>query len=439
LRSGDTERALQFADPVLGKVTLSTVDFLSLLRERNPAAADRRYAAMLANTGGNLSTDPNTISLLSSYIFTPHMYVLFSTDGGPSWSMPATFSPPANVDARLRFAFFQTAAAVLLRPPSPTAPDPSRAGIAGHYMIVKRLMPLFEQFAPAEILAAMRGQLEALSSLVGDSVRQGESELLKKGISHETELGEQESSLQDQIDHAKTSDERDQLYFKLALLALSKDDPKARDYVRKIDESDFRNRAQAWVDWGLSVRAIEKKRIELALEMARVGELTHIQRVWLLTQSAKLLAKTDRDKALSLLDDATSEARRIEHVDLDRPRGLLAIANTLRLIEPSRAWDAVFDAVDAANSAEGFTGEDATLIQTINSKDAIRVNPTAIPDFDIEGIFGRLATVDYERVVQLARGYRGEAPRANATIAIARSVLNEKNAAVPPPQPATRN
>jgi len=50
--------------------------------------------------------------------------------------------------------------------------------------------------------------------------------VVKEGISPETPLADQENSLLDQIDHAKTSDERDQLYFKLALLALGKDGPK---------------------------------------------------------------------------------------------------------------------------------------------------------------------------------------------------------------------
>ena len=427
LRTGDIERALQFADPVLGSVTISTVEFLTLLREKDPAAADQRYATMLASTDGNLSTDANTISLLSSYIFTPHRYVIFNTQGAASYSsMPS--SSPAGVGLQLRLAFFQTAVGVLLRPERPPEQDESTAGIAGKYMVVKRLMPLFEQYAPREITEAMRGQFEALNSLVSEGVRQEENESVQKGISPEKPLADQEQSLLDQIERAKTSDERDQLYFRLALLALSKDDLKARDYVSKIDESWFRKQAQAWVDVGLAISAIKKKKIETALELARIGELTHIQRVWILTQAAKLLAKNDRDKALSLLDDAIAEARRIEGVDLDRPRGLLAIANALELVEPARAWDAIFDAVKAANATEGFTGEDGGLTVTISTKSQIRVSPNAVPDFDIDGIFGKLAHNDYDRAVQLARGFQGEAPRANATIAICQSVLNEKSA-----------
>src|ERR1041384_2066116 len=49
LRTGDIERALQFADPVLGRITISTLDFLTFLREKDRAAADQCYAVMLGN------------------------------------------------------------------------------------------------------------------------------------------------------------------------------------------------------------------------------------------------------------------------------------------------------------------------------------------------------------------------------------------------------
>ena len=440
LRLGDIKRALQFADPVLGSVTISTVDFLTLLREKDPAAADQRYAAMVANTGGNVLADANTISLLSSYIFTPQMYVIFNTEGAASWYMMPSPFPPANVGPQLRLAFFQTAAGVLLRPQPPPEQDQSTAGIAGKYMVVRRLLPLFEQYAPKEITVAMRGQLGALNSLVTDGIRQSENEWLRKGIAPEKQISaDQEQSLLDQIEHAKTSAERDELYFKLALLALSRDDLSARDHVSKIDESGFRKRAQAYVDWGLATRAVKKKEIEKALGLARKGELNHIQRVWILTQSAKLLAKTDHDGALSLVDEASSEARRIEGSDLDRPRALLGIANALRLIEPSRMWDTIFDAIKAANSTDGFVGEGAALNLTITSKSQILTSRELVPDFDIRGIFGEVANNDYDRAVELAAGFQGEAPRANATIAICRSVLNQKSAPVPTRQPATKN
>lgn len=422
LRTGKTERALQLADSVLGNVTISTLDFLTLLREKDAAAADQRYAAMLSSTANNMAADANTISLLSSYIFTPNNYVIFNTDGAASYAA-APVTAPANVSAQLRLAFFQTAGTVLLRPQPPPNEDQSSTGIAGKYMVVKRLLPLFEQYAPREMVEPMRAQFEVLNLLVSDSVRRKESESVPKEITSEESFADQESALLDEIDRAASSDERDQLYFKLASLALKHDDVKARDYVSNIQEIEFRKQAQAWVDWGLAAGAVKKKNVELALELNRIGELSNIQRVWVLTQTAKLLVKTDRVKASSLLETASAEARRIDGGDLDRPRALLAIANALTVVEPSRVSEATFDAVKAANSTEGFTGEGGSITQVMKSKALIRVSPLNVPDFDIEGLFALLANEDYERAVQLARGFQGEAARANATIAIARAVL----------------
>ena len=429
LRAGHVERALQFAEPALGSVTSSTLDFLTLLREKDAAVADRRYAAMLASTSNNMSADANTVSLLSSYIFTPNIYVVFNTRGTATYASSA-ITPPANVSPQLRLAFFQTASAVLLRPQQPLDQDQSTTGISGKYMVVRRLLPLFEQYAPPEMVASMRAQFEALNSLVGDGLRHAETEAVQKGITPDEPFATQEAAILDEIERAGTSAERDELYFKLASLALKNDDLKARDYVSKIEDTEYRKQAQKWVDWALVVSAVEKKKPDLALELNRIGEFSHIQRVWILMQTAKLLAKTDRDKALTLLETAAAEARRIDGGDLDRPRAFFAIANALRLVEPARVSEAVFEGVKAANSTEGFTGEGGMLTLTINSQNTVSVSPQNVPDFDIEELFGALANDDYEGAVQLARGFQSEASRTNATIAIARSVLNQKSARV---------
>ena len=424
LRTGDVKQALQFADPVLTSVTISTLDFLVQLRVKDAAAADRRFAALLASSSGNMLSDANTVSLLSSYLFSPETYVVFNRVGTADSYWPRTPLPPADVSPELRLLFFQIAASILSRPQPSADQDQSTTGIAGKYMVLKRLMPLFDSFAPKEIAAAMHSHFETVSSQVTEELRNAQDESLRKGISPEKSLADEEQPLLNQIEHAKTSAERDDLYFRLALLALGKDDPKARGYVAKIDESEFRKRAQRYIDWGLAIGAIKSKTVETALELARNGDLTHVQRVWVMTQAAKVLAKTDRQRAQSLLEDATAEARRIDGSDLDRPRALLAIANGLQLTDPARVWDAIFDAVKAANSTEGFTGDGGAINVTVNSKSLILSKTDPVPDFDISGIFSQFANTDYYRAVQLAAGFQGEAARANATIAIARAILN---------------
>ena len=113
---------------------------------------------------------------------------------------------------------------------------------------------------------------------------------------------------------------------------------------------------------------VEKKQPEQAVEIAHKGELTQVLKTWVLTESAKLLVKTDKDKALEVVDQAATEARRIDVSDPNLPRTLVAVANALRLVDPGRVWDATFDAVKAANSAEGFTGEDGELVLKFQSK-----------------------------------------------------------------------
>src|SRR5438045_5587321 len=77
----DVARALQFADPALTNLTREGLDFLSYLRDKDAAAADQRYTALLSRAAGDLQSDANTVSLLSSYLFTPHTFITFNGAG----------------------------------------------------------------------------------------------------------------------------------------------------------------------------------------------------------------------------------------------------------------------------------------------------------------------------------------------------------------------
>src|SRR5206468_3780065 len=134
LDAGDTERAIQFADPVLNPITWQAIDFLSYLREKNAAAADQRYAAMLLNAAADPQTDANTVSDLSSYLFTPHFSVEFTSEGTLTRAQPVRVPAPV-VTAELRLAFLRAAANVLLRPLAPPGGEQNSAGHDGHYLV----------------------------------------------------------------------------------------------------------------------------------------------------------------------------------------------------------------------------------------------------------------------------------------------------------------
>jgi hypothetical protein len=425
LLATDVERALQFADPALASVTREGIDFLSYLREKDAAAADRRYVAMLANAANNMQSDANTVSALSSYLFTPHVFVTFN-GGGASTMQTSRGGEPVMVTPDLQSAFFRMAAGILLRPQAPPGQDQTSAGLQGKYLMIKRLLPLFEQFAPKDMTEAMRAQMDALGTAVPEDVRQRDDDSLREGIRPSETSEDREKSLLDRIDHAKTSEERDGLYLQLAMILAQNGDMRARDYVDKIDDSELRHNTRAFVDATMTIRAIDKKDIDRVLELVRTGELTHLQKAWALASTAKLLAKTDHEKSMAVIEDAASEARRIEGSDPDRPRALMAVANALLVSERAKSWDATYDAIKAANSAEGFTGEDGALRISLVTKSMGSVRMSSAPDFDVSGIFGELAKEDYNRTVELARGFEREAPRASAVIAIAKAVLENK-------------
>jgi len=70
--------------------------------------------------------------------------------------------------------------------------------------------------------------------------------------------------------------------------------------------------------------------------------------------------------------------------------------------------------------------KDGEIVLMFQSKGGSSVRTDDVPDFDLEGIFKDLAVQDYDRAVELARGFQGEGPRAVATIAIARAILEPK-------------
>jgi len=421
----DVERALQFADPALMSITREGIDFLSFLRAKDAQAADQRYAATLARGGAALQSDANTVSLLSSYLFTPHIYVSFSGSGASNTQTSRSSAPP-EVAPELRAAFFRVASDILLRPVAAPGQDQTSAGVVGKYLMIKRLLPLFEQFATRETAEALRGQMQALANAVPEEARERDDDTLREGIRPPETSEDREKALLDRIERVKTSEERDQLYLQLATLYSGKGDLRARDFVDKIADSEMRKSARAFLDATMTLQAVDQKDVDRILELVRTGELTHLQKAWTLSQAAKLLARTDAEKAQSVLDQADAEARRIDVSNPDRARALLSVASTYMVLDRRKAWDAVYEATKAANSAPTFTGEDGVIRVSLLTKGMSSIRTSSARDFDVAPIFGELAAEDYGRTVELARLFEREAPRASAVIAIARAVLEEK-------------
>jgi hypothetical protein len=293
LQDGDVDRALEYADPALDSVTIDSINFLSALREKKAEAADQRFAAMLARAAADPASDANTISGLSSYAFTPFYFVAFLPGGGANQMQRRESTPAPDLPADLRKAFFRTAAQILLRPLPPQAQDTTSAGRTGKYMVIKRLLPLFDQYAP-ERVAELRVQMAALSPDVAERDRTSENRAITKGIVPDDNARDSMQGMQERLDHAADSAERDAIYADMAASLAGSGDARARDLIDKIEDTELRQQTRAYTDFEFLDNALERKDVQELIRIARSGELTHIQRVWGFTQAARLLTKSDR-------------------------------------------------------------------------------------------------------------------------------------------------
>jgi len=354
------------------------------------------------------------------------MFITIDRNGGTNTSQVGRPGPPPATTPELRNAFFSVATQILMRPLAPPEQDQTTSGIEGKYLMIKRLLPLFEQYASKPTTDMIRGQLASLSASVREETRKRDDDMMRRGIRPEEEPADTEQSLLDRISRARTSEERDQLYLELTMRSVERGDPRARDFVEKLEDSELRKQARPYVDTNLVINYIDKKKVEEALTLARAGELTHFQRVWALSQIARQLSDSNRERALELTEEAATEARRIGGSDADRPRALIGVANAVFPIDRNRAWEIVGEAVRAANSAEGFSGEDSRLVLKLQTPYMSSMRTNSTENFDLPSLFRTLTKEDYQRAVGLAQNFEADSPRATALISIAREVLTDK-------------
>jgi hypothetical protein len=427
LDQGEIELGLEFATPVLDKVNANTINFLSTLRGKKTDAADKIFASLMARAEFDPASDANTASGLSSYIFTPGLYITFSADGSARWSQPpGPISPlkPPNVPDSLRNRFFQVAAAILLRPLPPPDQDFTTSGRTGKYMIVKRLLPLFDQNAP-DVASALRAQLPTLAGTGAASSSGYESPLLRQGLKSKETADNTFENMQDRLDHAKTIPERDSIYADAAAALANQGDPRAQELADKIDDSVRRARVSQYVDFELVQSAIRKKAAPEVVRLAQRGQLTHAQRVWAYTQAARLLMNSERLLALQMLEDAANEARRINVDDPDRARSFIAVATHFAPIDRVRAWEILGEAVKAANSSDKFIGDTTSLtFSLLSTRSGLNITSVSAEDFSLSGVLRSLTKDDLYRAIDLARSFKNDAPRAAAILSVAGAVLN---------------
>jgi hypothetical protein len=429
---GQVELGLEIASPALNEVNVHSINFLSALREKRPEVADQRFALLLRRAELDPLSDANTVSGLSSYVFTPGLYMTFSPDSGSRWAQPERTGAAPNLPATLRNRFFQTASTILLRPTPPPDQDFSTAGRLGKYRVIQQLLPFFDREVP-ESAAMLRSQLTTLAGDLPRTAIREDNRRFMQGADVEAKPDAALENMDERLGRARSSRERDEIYTEAAVALAHQGNVRAKDLAKKIEDSARRAQVHQYVDLQLVQVALSKKDASEVVRLAKAGRLTHTQRVWAYTQAAKILKDSERVRSSELLAEAAEEARRLDADNPDRARSLIAIATGFVTVDQVRAWELLSEAVKAANSVETFTGENQPLsFGLLPTRTGIKIMNVRGEDFSLTGLINTLTEVDLTRTADLAKSFKYAAPRANAILAIANAVLNKKASASPP-------
>ncbi len=424
LEDGDTERAVLFAGPALYPVNTYGMVFLNTLREKDKASADFRFANLLVQAANDPSADANYVSLLASYVFTPFLYVTVRPDGAShTRRRRENNSPPEDMETGIRNNYLTIAAQIFLRPLPPADQDRSSSGRTGAYVVLTRLLPLFDRYAPNRA-AALRARQSLLAQDTPEQNRRPDDPILTRGIAPEDPSRDRVQEALDRLDRAKTSGERDLVYFRAAMAALDSDPERARELADKIEDADTRAQLIAFMAFQSVQDAVRAKKADDALRLAHSDKLTSVQRTWGLTEAARLLAKSEPGRAAEALDEAAAEARRMVESSPERVRALIAVATQMVALDRTRVWELMNEVVKSVNALPDFSGEGAGLTMRVQFKDGGAMTQNVnVESFDLTGLFDSLAREDFDRASSLARSLKGESPRSVAALAVARAVL----------------
>jgi hypothetical protein len=305
----------------------------------------------------------------------------------------------------------------------PPDQDRTSSGRAGAYVVVTRLLPFFDRYAPDKA-AALRARQSLLAQDTPEQNRRPDDPVLTRGIVPEDPGRDRVQEALDRLGGAKTASERDMIYFRAAMAALDKEPDRARELAEKIEDTDTRAQLIAFMSFQRVQEAVRAKKADDALRLAHSDQLTTVQRTWGLTEAARLLAKAEPGRAAEALDEAAAEARRMDEDSPDRVRALVAVATQMVALDRTRVWELMNEVVKSVNALPDFSGEGGEMTMRVQFKGGGAMTQNVnVESFDLTGLFAALAREDFDRASALARTLKGESPRSVASLAVARAVL----------------
>jgi hypothetical protein len=434
LRAGEPQSAARVAAPLIDEgATREMLAFVMELRAQDASQADALYLRLLERTRADVSANANDVLLLSTPVISPELLVYVGQDGALGYAQ--TFYANASrggeratpaLLAALRRAFFDVAAAVLLRADA----SPRKGAEAARYFAIGRLLPFFEREA-AQHLAALNARQAALGASVDASLRDSLSaSTATRSFAHRNPRDPLGQTLE-AIGRATNEAERDGLRLRAveqaARLRLWE---RARRFVSEITDAETQRSAHLVVALHqvLSISEVhdneDPEDLERVVGFVRASDVPAEARAVGFVQSAHIaLARGRRARALELLAEASAFAAQTPRSPSQQAVLSMLLAHAYARASDARAWEHFSGFVSAANNApEDFPAKRPGLDFMLRSSSGETYLSITAP-VGFEELYATMARLDLARALADMRALEDEVTRAEAFIAAARAVL----------------
>lgn len=448
LEADETQRAAQVASPLVNEgVSANLIAFILRLRDRGMTEADTIYLRLVERAAADPRTDVNAVLLLSSPVVSPELLVVVDEFGSPQFRAlpPATANAATmqTVTYKAWTAFYNLAASVLSRPVSSDGGALTMQELMGRFYATGRLLPFFESTSAP--YAAYAPTLRARHSELFNEIEAGRREQVSSqfGLSRVTPTGYVDPlrSQADELAHATDPQERAGIALAMVKSAVRyRYWDRARRAAAEIEDEALRSRVLSYIQVHQIkdiTRAYEDDKeddSESVARFSRGADVPPFAKAWGLAQAAVIAARKKKPPAgvkqtvAELIDEAEGFASRVGQGTRERVAAYGVVTMSAARADTERAWGLFSKTVEAANSVEDFTGDDSSFDvagdadATLPAAEEFSVEAEA---FRLDQIFATMAHLDFDKALAEARALKGDEPQAFATIAVAKSRLQE--------------
>lgn len=434
---GDSRAAASVVAPVAAEgATQELLIFILRLRAREPDAADALYLRLLAATRVDPSADANDVLLLSTPVVSPQLIVYLNADGSAGF-MPLRFvmADGKDVDISLpaaaRRAFFETAAAVLLRQRPARANAAAGDDAAAFYFAVGRLIPFFEREA-SPLAPALNARLVALAAELETSRREALKSRMEVSSLTRRNPTDPLAFLQEEVQRATNSGERD--FARLVLVSQAARQAlweRARTASEEIENAEARRGARL----AIAIQQVstveqayddeEADKVERAVAFVKAADVPPEARALGLAQAAELAARLGvAARADALLAEAAELAAATDRGE-QRTSALAHVALSAARAGSARVWELLPAFVRAADETDELRYGAMLLDFNVGTSDRELWVTAPGRAVSLGQLFADAARLDAVKTLKEARGFADEEMRAASLLAAGRATLEK--------------